>query len=116
MREGAVVLVSLPQADGSAKMRPALILRELPGHRDWLVCGLSTQLHERIANFDEVLDTQESDFKTSGLLQPSLIRLAFLGVVPRRAAHGSIGSISRERHARLLRTLSEYLIARTPPA
>ena len=112
MREGAVVLVPLPQADGSAKNRPALILRQLPGHGDWLVCGLSTQLQERTENFDELLDRQQSDFSASGVVQPSLIRLAFLAVVPRRNVVGSIGAISRERHARLLITLSKYLVAR----
>jgi hypothetical protein len=43
----------------------------------------------------------------------TLIRLGFLAVLPRRNIIGSIGSISPERHRRLLRRLSEYLV-KTP--
>src|SRR5687768_8480541 len=97
MREGAVVLVALPQADGALKNRPALVLRELHGHGELLICGISTQLHQRVADFDEVLDERQGDFRTSGLLQASLIRLAFLYATLRRKILGAIGSVSGER-------------------
>ncbi len=45
MREGAIVLLPLAQADGTVKPRPAVALSQLPGFGDWLVCGISTQLH-----------------------------------------------------------------------
>jgi mRNA interferase MazF len=44
------------------------------------------------------------------LIEESLIRLGFLVVVPRAKIVGSIGSISSERHRRLLQRLSEYLV------
>ena len=109
MREGAVVLVALPQSDGAIKNRPALILRELPGHGDWLICGISTQLHQHIADFDDILDEHQSDFRTSGLLQASVIRLGFLYATPRHKVVGAIGSISGERLKRLLNRLATYL-------
>src|SRR5687767_5195280 len=105
MREGAVVIVSLPQANGFVKNRPAVVLRQLPSHGDWLTCGISTQLQQQIPNFDETLDQQQSDFMTSGILQPSIIRLGFLAAIARHQILGSIGSISRELHARLLKNL-----------
>lgn len=45
MKEGNVVLTPVPQADGKIKNRPAIILREMPLYRDFLVCGISTQLN-----------------------------------------------------------------------
>ncbi|MCK6553774.1 hypothetical protein L6Q96_04200 [Candidatus Binatia bacterium] len=49
MTEGDVVLTPLSQADGQIKNRPAIILREMPPYGDFLVCGVSTQLHREVA-------------------------------------------------------------------
>jgi len=115
MKEGDVILSPVPQADGKVKNRPAIILREMPPYRDLLVCGISTQLHQKVDNFDKVILSSDSDFKLSGLLSESLIRLSFLAVLPRKNIIGSIGAISAERHQRLLRTLSNYLIKDSLP-
>jgi mRNA interferase MazF len=50
--EGDISLVTLPQADGLIKPRPAVLLRQMPPFGDWLVCGISTQLHQRVADLD----------------------------------------------------------------
>jgi mRNA interferase MazF len=110
MKPGDVVLTPVPQADGVNKNRPALILREMPAHRDLLVCGISTQLHQEVKGFDEVILRSDSDFAASSLKSDSVIRLGFLAVLPRRDIIGTIGSISPERHRRLLKKLSDYLI------
>jgi mRNA interferase MazF len=110
MKEGDVILTPIPQADGSIKNRPTIILREMPRYHDLLVCGVSTQLHQRVNGFDEVISPGDADFATSGLLSESLIRLGFLAVIPRKSIAGSIGSVSSERHKRLLKRLSEYLV------
>jgi len=105
MKEGDVVLTPVPQADGKLKNRPAIILREMPLYHDLLVCGVSTQLHQEVEGFDEIISPSDADYKLSGLLSESLIRLGFLAVLPRKNIAGSIGAISSERHRRLLRTL-----------
>jgi mRNA interferase MazF len=110
MKQGEVVLTPVPQADGVIKNRPAIFLRELPPYRDLLVCGVSTQLHQEVKGFDEVVQSFDPDFGSSGLRSASLIRLGFLAVLPRSAVIGSIGSFSSQRHKRLLKTLSAYLI------
>lgn len=110
MKEGDVILTPMPQADGKVKNRPAIFLREMPPFRDALVCGVSTQTHQLEPDFDELIISKDSDFAASGLVSDSLIRLGFLAVLPRRNIIGSIGSISPERHRRLLHRLSEYLI------
>ena len=113
MKEGDVALAVLPQADQQPKRRPFVVLREMPLHGDFLVCGVSTRLHQRVASFDELISPGDPDFKSSGLLSQSLIRLGFLALVPRPRLIGIIGSVSPERHGRLLRTLGEYLMARS---
>ena len=111
MTEADIVLTPLPQADGIVKNRPALLLRQLPPFGDFLACGISTQLHQAVPEFDDVISRTDSDFPTSGLVADSVIRLGFLAVLPRQRILGSIGKIAAERHARLLRNLGEYLMA-----
>jgi mRNA interferase MazF len=110
MNEGDVILTPVPQADGAVKNRPAIILRELPPYKDVLVCGVSTQLHQQVKGFDEIISPVNADFVSSGLKSESLIRLGFLAVLPRHSIVGAIGSISPERRKKLLKTLSDYLI------
>src|SRR5215217_9570576 len=108
MNQGDVILTPVPQVNGLLKNRPAIFLREMPPYRDLLVCGISTQLHHEVKDFDELVKQTDSDFAASGLRTTSLIRLGFLAVLPRTAVIGSIGTISAERHKRLLKRLSEY--------
>lgn len=110
MRQGDVVLTPVPQANGAIKNRPAIILREMPPYKDFLLCGVSTQLQQRVKDFDEIISPSDTDFSSSGLRSESLIRLGFLAVLPRSNIAGSIGSISAARHERLLKTLSAYLV------
>jgi mRNA interferase MazF len=109
MRKGAVVLLALRQADGKVKPRPAVALRQLPGFGDWLVCGVSRQLHQFVDGFDEQVSAADPDFGLKGLTGPWLIRLSFLQSVPLSAIMGRIGAILAERHRRLLTNLSEHL-------
>ncbi len=110
MQEADVVLTPMPQADGIIKNRPVILLRELPPYKDFLVCGISTQLHQQVPDFDDIISPSDPDFSATGLRSQSLIRLGFLAVLPRNQIIGSIGAISSERHQRLLKTLSDYLV------
>ncbi len=109
MQEGDVVLTPLPQADGQVKNRPAIVLRTMPPHGDLLICGVSAQLRHEVAGFDEIIKPGDSDFASSGLKVPSLIRLGFLVVLPVASFLGSIGSFASQRHRRLLQRLSDHL-------
>jgi mRNA interferase MazF len=110
VNEGNVILTPISQADRQVKNRPAVVLRELPSYRDILVCGVSTQVQQWVAGFDELIMAKDDDFASSGLMTDSVIRLGFLAVVPRSAVAGSIGTISGHRHKRLLQKLSRYLV------
>lgn len=111
MTEADVALARLPQADGLAKLRPVILIRRMPPFGDWLVCGVSSQLHHQVADFDEMIEASHPDYPLSGLKVASLIRLGFLTVLPEGYIPGTVGSISHERHARLLEKLRTHLRA-----
>ena len=111
MKEGDVILVPLPQADGQRKPRPAIILRILPPFGDFLVCGISSQLRQQVRGLDELISKKDGDFADSGLQTDSLIRVGFLAIYTSQQVIGSIGEISSVRHRRLLKQLAEFLVS-----
>ncbi len=111
MNDGDIVLAPLPQADGRVKNRPAVLLRRRRPFGDWLVCGISTQIQQRVADFDELIAPSDPEFANTGLKAASIIRLGFLAVLPETVMLGTIGSISCERHHRLLVSLCRHLSA-----
>lgn len=111
MKEGSIILVALPQADGQTKPRPAVLLRKFPPFGDFLVCGVSTQLHLEVVGFDEMLGGESADFSRSGQRQDSLIRLGFLAVFAPDQIIGTIGVRSPSRHRRLLQRLTAPLVS-----
>lgn len=109
MKSGDIVLIALPQSDGQIKKRPSLLLKQMPGHGDWLVCGISSQLHHFINGFDEKLDTNHADYSMSRLKAPSIIRLGFLTVIPASKIPGVLGNVSQTTLKKLLGNLANYL-------
>src|SRR3989442_8759552 len=54
------------------KLRPALLLAPLPsGRHDWLVCMISSQLAQAVAEVDEIIKTNDADFAETGLKSAS---------------------------------------------
>ena len=109
MKPGDLILTTIRQADGRQKTRPALVLKVCAPFHDLLVCGLSSRLHHQVAGLDEVLKHGDLDYRSSGLREESLIRLAYLGTIPLSDARQAIGCISASRLHRLLGKLSRYL-------
>jgi mRNA interferase MazF len=109
MKPGDIVLISLPQSDKKFKKRPVLLLKKMPGFGDWLVCGISTQLHQYVPNFDEIIDNNHPDFIASGLLAPSLVRLTFIAIIPAADIPGSIGSLSALTITEIINNLIDFL-------
>jgi len=75
MKEGDILLTAIPQSDGNTKNRPALLLKFMPPFSDCLICGVSSQLHHGVVDFDEIIDFSHPNFQISGLKTPSVIRL-----------------------------------------
>ena len=111
MRPGDILLTSLPQADGRAKDRPVLCLCTVPPFHDFLVCGITTQTTARVEDLDEMIAEHDEDFRTSGLKSVSLVRTAFLALLPQSRFKGRIGLISPRRHKRRLTSLAQFLTA-----
>ena len=84
----------------------------MPPFGDWLVCGVSTQLRQRVAELDEVIDVSDGDFVASGLKAASLIRLGFLAVMPTAKFLGAIGSDLRRTQSPSSQKAFGYLRAR----
>ncbi|PSR01092.1 MAG: PemK family protein [Bacteroidetes bacterium SW_8_64_56] len=108
---GQIVLFQFPRADLSeGKLRPALLLCEVPGpYDDWLICMISSQIHQRIEGFDELIAEDDRDFTQSGLKTRSVIRIGRLAVVEGRILEGAIGQISPERLQGIRRRLAEWI-------
>lgn len=109
IKPGNIVLINMVQSDGNFKLRPALILKELPKYNDLLVCGISSQLNQFLNNYDEILSEESPDFIQTGLKKSSVIRLFFIAVVANDNIAGSIGKISTSLHRELLNRLSNFI-------
>ena len=109
--EGQIVLFRFPQADQQTrKLRPALIIRKLPGqYDDWLICMISSQLSQEIPGFDEIITSDDPDFRDSGLKLSSLVRIGRLAVVNKDILIGKIGQIDLRRLSRIRRKLAEWI-------
>jgi mRNA interferase MazF len=108
---GQVVVFSFPLTDQSpAKLRPALLVARTPGiFDDWLACMISSQLRHEINGFVEIVRPADSDFDSSGLKIPSLIRISRLAVIAPSTLTGAIGSISSERLARICMNIARWI-------
>ena len=109
MKEGDIVKAALNQADNNVKFRPVLLLKKMPPFGDWLVCGITSQIKNRVDKFDLLLSEDDSNFSDTGLIKTSLIRLGFLAVIPENIIEGTIGSISNTKYTELLNNLIIHL-------
>lgn len=110
-RPGQIVLLKFPDTQlQSGKVRPALLLARVPNDfDDWLLCMISTQLHQSIADLDEIIDERDEDFRLSGLRSTSLIRVTRLAVVEGKTLLGSTGDISPSRLQRVRKHLVKWI-------
>jgi len=108
---GQIALIPFPYTDlTTAKLRPVLLLCQAPGNfDDWLVCMISSQLHQAHMDFDEIIRTSDADFSTSGLKASSVFRLSRLAVVEGSLLTGSIGSISSQRTGEIRQRVSRWI-------
>ncbi len=109
--EGQIVLFRFPHTDQhSGRLRPALIIRKLPGqYDDWLICMISSQLNQEIPAFDEIITPDDPDFADSGLKVASLIRIGRLAVINTDILVGQIGRLADTRLATIKQKLSQWI-------
>ncbi len=109
MKVRDIVLISMPQADGKTKKRPGLILYKIPPFDDVLICGISSQLKNKVDNLDMIIGQNHPDWNNSGLRVPSLIRVGYIATLPIRLIDGAIGEISGNTYDTLTKNLINFL-------
>jgi len=109
MKEGDIVKAALNQVDNKIKFRPVLLIKKMPPFDDWLVCGITSQTRNRVVNFDLLISEEDSDFKNTGLLKTSLIRVGFLATIPENIIEGAIGEINENKYYELINNLLAHL-------
>lgn len=111
MKPGDIVLIRFPQANLQAgKLRPALIISTVPGrHSDLLLAMISSRIHQAIPNFDEMIETTEADYTTTGLKARSVIRVARLVTVEASVINARLGAVSDSRLQRVKSRLVKWL-------
>ena len=108
---GQIVLFRFPHAGlAEGKTRPALLLAKVPSDfDDWLLCMISSQLHQELPGLDEIISDADSDFLLSGLKTTSLIRVTRLAVVSGDILLGSIGEVDPKRLLRIKNRLARWI-------
>jgi len=117
-RAGQIALTPFPCTDlSAAKLRPVLLLRQASARfDDWLVCMVSSQLHQAEPHLDEPVLPAEGDFAAAGLKVPSVVRVSRLAVLDGALLTGAIGSISDERLTRVRRRLGRWIMGDPQPS
>ncbi len=109
--EGQIVLFTFPQTNHQkSKLRPTLVLRKLPGKfDDWLICMISSRLHQKSPEVDEMITPDDTDFQKSGLKVSSVIRASRLAVVDSEILIGKLGQIDQERLIRIKGNIAKWI-------
>ena len=110
-RPGHIAYVQLPNADlTQGKNRPVLVLGKCPGKfDDWLICPVSSRLHQATQGVDELVSGADGDYAQTGLVTPSVIRVCRLAVVESSLLIGAIGSVDAARLGRILASLKNWI-------
>lgn len=111
MQEGDVIRFALQQDNGKYVVRPAIALKKILPHNDWLLCGISKSVRLEVKGLDEVIGTEHPDFNSWGLDYPGVIRTGFLFTISSKYIEGTLGNISPKTHKKLLKNLSAYILA-----
>lgn len=102
--------IPLPQSDGKIKSRPALLLKKIEPFNDWLLCSISSKLHNEVKGVDVIIDKEHPDYAPSRLKYPGIIRVANLFTLPETMIEGTIGELSVQTHKKVLTNLTTYLL------
>ncbi len=96
---GQIVLTPFPNTDlSTAKLRPVLLLCKASRRfDDWLVCMVSSQLHQAEPDLDELIRNTDEDFGATGLKVSSVVRVSRLAVLQGESMIGRLGDISHVR-------------------
>ncbi len=114
-RAGQIALTQFPSTDLSGtKLRPVLLLRRASiRFDDWLVCMVSSRLHQTDLDLDERILVNDTDFPGTGLKVSSVIRVSRLAVIDGGLLAGAIGTITEARLTPIRRRLARWILGKT---
>lgn len=95
MKKGTVVLTPFPFTDlTTTKRRPAVIVSKvIPQKNDVVVAFISSVIPSRLSETDLLVDQNEPDFRNSGLLKTSVIKVDKLLTIEKHILTGEIGNL-----------------------
>lgn len=111
MQAGDIALLNMLQPDGSKKNRPVLLLKKVLPFNDWIVCAVSSQIHQEVVGFDYKILNSDQIFSTTGLKQSSIIRLGMISTVATSSILGIIGNIPATTLDTLKKRLANHIAA-----
>jgi len=108
--EGDIVVFEFPRTDlGHGKLRPALLIKRVPKFGDWLVCMISTQIHQQVSGLEIMLQDTDDGFHATGLKKTSLFRTTRLAVVDHSVFEGKLGSLSGAHFDAIRNSLAKWI-------
>ena len=99
----------MSESDGTLRSRPALLLKRIFPHNDWLMCVISGGLHNEIKGLDVVINTDHPDFANTHLKYSGLIRTGFLYTLSEEIIEGKIGVVSAATYIQVCQNLSRFI-------
>ena len=113
---GQIALTPFPHTDLSgSKLRPVLLLCPASRHYDdWVVCMVSSQLHQAEPELDEVISDVDPHYPASGLRAPSVFRLSRLAVLQGSLMLGRLGELPTQRLIDMRTKLARWIEAGGP--
>lgn len=111
IKPGQIITVNFPDTNFSfGKPRPSIVIAPAPYiYNDWLVCMISSQLHQEAENVDLIIHEHDPDFASSGLKMTSIIRTGRLAIIAENCFFGIIGQISDQRLHELKHKISQWI-------
>lgn len=73
------------------------------------MCMISSQVHQFVEDFDEIVSEDSEDYASSGLKTASVIRVGRLAVVDGTTLVGAIGEIASPRLERIKGKFANWL-------
>lgn len=115
-RPGQIALLRLARTDlAPGKLRPVLLLRRASSRfDDWLVCMVTSRLHQAEPDLDEPILPTDPDFADTGLKAPSMARLSRLAVVEGATLAGALGAVAPARLQRMRERLARWILQEPP--
>ncbi|MCY7409742.1 MAG: type II toxin-antitoxin system PemK/MazF family toxin [Chitinophagales bacterium] len=92
------------------KRRPAVVVKKIQLFNDYWVCVISTQLNREVKGLDILIQEGSNDFKIANLRSSSVIRVAFLAMVPAKDIKGTIGFLSKPTLQQIKQNIARFIL------